>query len=596
MSAPQIKRKGSNNSALYDKESSFATQRGSEKEFDTVIGNIEESQALNFAKSRNLPFVSLLKRFISPDLMTQFGLEWVKKFQVVPFGMDVGGVVMLATADPNFSQNTLLANAIKWIKEELDRNSKVFFTSKTSFKVAFKQYENLPSQETAKEDFKLSDEQIEKFKESLENFSELRKKILNVPAVEILKTILAGAVSTKASDIHIDTEHNNVRIRYRVDGMLAEIVRLPIEVGIHLTQQIKIASKIELSRARNAQDGRFQIESLGRQIDLRVSLIPTQFGESIVMRLLDFNASARAIEDIGIYGDDLETLKREIEKPKGMILITGPTGSGKTSTLYSIMAKLNKPEVKIITLENPIEYHLDGISQSQVEDAGLTQAQEMAKAIRGEATAKPYNFPAALRAVMRQDPDIILVGEIRDLETADVAIQAALTGHLVLTTFHANDVPSAIPRLVMMGINTFFLQISLNALASQRLVRTVCEKCKYEYEPEKELWMEIKRKIEMAPISFREKYNLTDLEKPRKLYKGRGCDYCNNTGYKGRTGIFEIAGISDSLRESILNAKSVQDVYTTLNKGGFVSMEQNGLKLALDGVTTYDDVWRVIKT
>ncbi len=594
MPAPQIRRTGTS-SALYDKDSSFATQRGSEKDYDDVIGNIEEQQAMSFAKSRNLPFVSLLKKFITPDLMVRFGIEWVKKYKIIPFALE-SGFFYLATPDPNFLNNPLIEEAVNWIKEELYKDSKVFFTSKTSFSVAFKQYEKLPSQKTAKEDFKLSDEQVQNFAKSLENFSELRKKIMSVPAVEILKTILAGAVSTKASDIHIDTERDNVRVRYRVDGILAEIVRLPIEIGMNLTQQIKIASKIELTKVRNAQDGRFQIESLGRQIDLRVSLIPTQFGESIVMRLLDFNASARSIEDIGIFGEDLEILKREIDKPKGMVLITGPTGSGKTSTLYSIMAKLNKPEVKIITLENPIEYHLDGISQSQVDDAGTSEAQEMAKAIRGEMTSKPYNFSNALRAVMRQDPDIILVGEIRDLETADTAIQAALTGHMVLTTFHANDVPSAIPRLVMMGVNTFFLQISLNALVSQRLVRTICPHCKIEYDPEPELWQEIRKKIEMAPLSFRERYNLTNLETPRKLFKGKGCEYCNNTGFKGRKGIFEIAGISDSLRESILNAKSVQDIYATLNKGGFVSMEQNGLKLALDGITTYDEVWRVIKT
>jgi|GEM_PF-1307741 len=590
---PSTPKKKGPSYAYFNKDASIARQRGSEIEFNSLVDSIEENQARTYAISNNIPYIGLTRKFIPIETLLLVDNEFIEKYNLIPFHDDMG-VIYLATTNPNLDSELILEGQ-KVFTEKTERKTRVFFTSKAGFALAYKQFQNIPKQERAETKFTVSEEDGRSARENLANYSELREKIKKVPAVEILRVILAGAVANKASDIHIESEEKYIRVRYRVDGILNEIVRLPVEIGSQLATQIKIASKIELARTKKPQDGRFNIETFDRRVDLRVSVLPTQFGESIVIRLLDWSASSLPIEEIGLEGEALEIVRREISKPLGMILITGPTGSGKTSTLYSILAKLNQPGVKIITLENPIEYRLEGVSQSQVEDAGTSDAQDLAKAIRGEAVGDRYTFASGLRAVMRQDPDIILVGEIRDLETADTAIQAALTGHLVLSTFHANDVATAIPRLVQMGVKPFFLQIALNILMSQRLIRKNCPHCTVEYEPANDEWNEIIKTLEEAPKEFLES-NRIDLARKPILKKGSGCDFCNNTGFKGRTGIFEVLGIGKKMREAITAAETVGEVYKVLMNAGFVTMEQDGLKKALvDKITTPQEVWRVVK-
>jgi type II secretory ATPase GspE/PulE/Tfp pilus assembly ATPase PilB-like protein len=567
-----------NLSSSQQKKRRLSTQRATDIPLDSLVGDIEEQQAANFAKTKNIPFVSLLKKFVPPGTLQLVSEEFVRENLLIPFyeGM---GEIHFATPNPDLDDPKIISAAKSVAQEHRRTKIKLFFTSKSSFKSIFTQLLQIPTQERATDEFNLTRKDQESAQKKLESLRELKSKILSVPAIDILKLVVLGAEANKSSDIHIESEEDFVRIRYRIDGVLQEVVKLPAQIGKQFTTQVKIASKIEISGYKKPQDGRLKFEIDGKATDVRVSILPTQYGESIVMRLLSREGFSFDLAKIGFEQHDLDTVLREIRKPLGMIIITGPTGSGKTSTLYSILKKLNTPEVKIITLENPIEYHLDGIAQSQVDPEN------------------GYTFADGLRSILRQDPEMILVGETRDYETADTAIQAAMTGHLVLTTFHANDVPSTIPRLVQMGVKPFFIQISLNLLMSQRLVRKICPKCKEEYEPDEKEWKAVAHTLSKAPDWFKEEHDLQDLSKKRKLMHGMGCDACNGTGYKGRTGIFEVVGIDEELKDAITGAVGVNDVYAVLRKSGFVNMEQNGLKKAVvDKITTPVEVWSKIRS
>ncbi len=376
----------------------------------------------------------------------------------------------------------------------------------------------------------------------------------------LLNLVLMQAIKDKASDIHFEPFEDEFKMRYRIDGVLYEMIPPPRHLAMPITSRIKVMSNLDIAERRLPQDGRIELVVNGSPVDLRVSVLPTMFGESVVMRVLDRSNVSLDLEKVGLRKDDLDMVRQLIKKPNGIVIVTGPTGSGKTTTLYSALNELNEITEKILTTEDPVEYDIDGLLQVQVNpDVGLT-------------------FAKALRSFLRQDPDIILVGETRDLETAQIAVQASLTGHLVFTTLHTNDAPSTIARLVDLGLENFLITATLEGVVGQRLVRKICPRCKEAYEPSDD---------ELFQLSL----SREDLQ-GRQIYRGRGCDFCNGSGYKGRMGLFEIMVLDDELRELIIQNASTQVLRAEALKRGMRTLRQAGLLGIFDGLTTIDEVVR----
>ncbi|MCX7881312.1 MAG: GspE/PulE family protein [Patescibacteria group bacterium] len=392
--------------------------------------------------------------------------------------------------------------------------------------------------------------------------------VKEAPITKIVNTILEFAVNSRASDIHIEPQENKTRVRYRIDGILQEKLTLPKPIHDSLVSRIKILSEMKIDEKRIPQDGRFGIKVKDEEIDLRVSTLPTVHGEKIVIRLLKKTGGLPSLFDLGLRGPQLHNLEEAISKPYGIILVTGPTGSGKTTTLYSVLSRLNKPGVNIMTLEDPVEYQIPGINQVQINpQAGLT-------------------FATGLRAFLRQDPNIILVGEIRDQETTQLAIQAALTGHLVFSTLHTNDSATAIPRLIDLGGEPFLIASVLNASVAQRIVRKVCSYCQTVYEPSLSVQKNIKDVLgELLPKKYQ--------TEPIKLIKGTGCHECSQTGYLGRIAIFEVLKISNNINKMILQHADAREIEDQAKKEGLIMMKQDGYLKALEGITTIEEVLRV---
>lgn len=381
-----------------------------------------------------------------------------------------------------------------------------------------------------------------------------------VPVVRLLNLILINAIRERASDIHFEPFEHQFKIRYRVDGILYDMVPPPKHLSVALTSRIKVMADMDIAERRLPQDGSISFFMKGREIDVRISTLPTFFGESVVMRILDKGMVMLSLDQIGLPEKELNLIKQLMDKPNGIVLATGPTGCGKTTTLYAGLREVNNPEVKIITTEDPVEFRIAGIIQVQMKaPIGLT-------------------FAVCLRHILRQDPDIILVGEIRDLETAEIAIQASLTGHLVLSTLHTNDAPGAITRLIDMNIEPFLLTSTVEAIIAQRLVRVICPGCKEPYEP---------AEAELAKIG------LTKEEAKEKVfYRGRGCDECKHIGFRGRTGIFEILVMNDKLREIIARKAATKDIREQAIKSGMKSLRESGLEKIYKGITTIGEVVR----
>ncbi len=393
--------------------------------------------------------------------------------------------------------------------------------------------------------------------------------VKEAPIAKIVNTILEFAVKSRASDIHIEAQETKTRVRYRIDGILHEKLSLPKGIHDALVSRIKILSAMKIDEKRIPQDGRFSFHLGEEEVDLRVSSLPSVHGEKIVMRLLKKTGGLPTLPELGLRGTQFRDLEEAITKPYGIILVTGPTGSGKTTTLYSILTKLNKPSVNIVTLEDPVEYQIPGINQVQINpQAGLT-------------------FANGLRSFLRQDPNIILVGEIRDTETTQLAIQAALTGHLVFSTLHTNDASTAIPRLIDLGGETFLIASVLNAAIGQRIVRKNCQHCLTTYEPDPEIQKNIKEVLgDFLPKQYQE-------GKPMILTKGQGCNDCNQTGYLGRIAIFEVLKISSTINKMILQQASGKEIETQARKEGLITMKQDGYLKVLDGLTTIEEILRV---
>ena len=406
------------------------------------------------------------------------------------------------------------------------------------------------------------DEDLAKFQNRGDSIDldEIKEMAESSPVKKLVNLVLLQAIRDKASDIHFEPFEDEFKMRYRIDGVLFEMVPPPKHVAMAISSRIKVMANLDIAERRLPQDGRIELLIEGRPVDLRVSVLPTMFGESVVLRVLDRLQVNLDLAQLGLREDDMNTLRQLINKPHGIIIVTGPTGSGKTTTLYSALKELNTIDVKILTSEDPVEYDIDGLVQVQIKsEIGLT-------------------FARCLRSFLRQDPDIILVGEIRDLETAQIAVQSSLTGHLVFSTLHTNDAPSSIARLLDLGMEPFLLTATLEAIVAQRLVRKICENCKEEFAPSEAQLMEIGL--------------LPEDVAGRTLFYGKGCDYCNHTGFRGRRGIFETMVMDDELRELVMKHASTNLLRQAARKRGMRSLRESGLLLLYDGVTTIEEVVR----
>jgi len=390
------------------------------------------------------------------------------------------------------------------------------------------------------------------------DLDELKELSESNPVKKLLNLVLLQAIRDKASDIHFEPFEDEYKMRYRIDGVLYEMVPPPKYIAAALSSRIKVMADLDIAERRLPQDGRISLSVQGNPIDLRVSVLPTMFGESVVLRVLDRSQASFDLGALGLRPEDHDLVRMLIHKPNGIIIVTGPTGCGKTTTLYSALNELNDIETKIITTEDPVEYDVDGLIQVQMKpDIGLT-------------------FARCLRSILRQDPDIILVGEIRDLETAQIAAQASLTGHVVFTTLHTNDAPSSIARLLDMGIEPFLITATVEGIVAQRLVRRICENCKTQFEPSDSQLMD----LQLSP----------DDIKGKKFHYGRGCSKCNGTGYRGRIGIFEIMVFNDDIRDLIMNQASTNVLRSAGQKAGMRLLRDNGLAAIYDGITTIDEI------
>ncbi|MEI7425377.1 MAG: GspE/PulE family protein [Candidatus Moraniibacteriota bacterium] len=527
----------------------------------------EEEETSKFADTLELPYIDTNIVPISVDSLKLLTEQDARKFSIATIQRK-GKLVTVVATDPT---KEATKEFLKNFSEKLGVKIKLFVISHYNFEKVLEKYKKIIFSEVLDQlNLTISDKDLSAFEVALKNLVTLKERVKEMPITEVMNIMMAGAYTLGASDVHIEPGENEFRLRYRIDGVLQDVAFFPLNIHKRIATRIKMMSGMKLNLADMAQDGTFEVNLADKKIAIRASSIPGSFGESIVMRLLDPDSIKVNIEQLGLQGLAYEIIQRQIEAPNGMILTTGPTGSGKTTTLYAIINKLNTPDKKIITIEDPIEYQLKGVSQTQIE------------------RSRGYTFATGLRAIVRQDPDIILVGEIRDDETADIAINSALTGHLVLSTFHTNSAIASIPRLVEMGVKPSFIAPAVNAIIGQRLVRKLCD-CKEEYIPAKETTDSLKKVLSI--ISPRAKVDIP--KNIEKLYRPKGCLKCGNTGYKGRMGIFEVLTLSPETEKLILDLAGETEITMAVLEEGMVTMLQDGILKAVTGITSIDEVKKV---
>ena len=507
------------------------------------------------SKQYGVPSVNLADYEIDAAVIKVIPAEVVQKYQLVPVNR-AGATLIVAVSDPS---NLL---AIEDIKFMTGYNVEMVVASERDIKAAIdKHYDQSASLADVMGDLDVEDFEIVGDDDDVD-VSSLERATEEAPVVKMVNAILQDAIRKKASDIHVEPYEKLFRVRYRIDGILYEVMKPPLKLKNAITSRIKIMAELDIAERRLPQDGRIKIKlGGGKDMDFRVSCLPTLFGEKIVMRLLDKGNLQTDLTKLGYEPEALKHFMREIHKPFGMVLVTGPTGSGKTVSLYSAIAELNKVSENISTAEDPVEFNFAGINQCQMhEDIGL-------------------NFAAALRSFLRQDPDIIMIGEIRDFETAEIAVKAALTGHMVLSTLHTNDAPATINRLLNMGIEPFLVASAVNLITAQRLARRVCAECK---EPEE------------IPVQALIDAGVSPEDAPTYVcMKGKGCPVCNNTGYKGRVGFYQVMPMLEEIRELILNGANTAEIKRESMRLGIKSMRQSGLTKLMEGVTSFEEVLRV---
>ncbi|MEX1051864.1 MAG: ATPase, T2SS/T4P/T4SS family [Patescibacteria group bacterium] len=516
-------------------------------------------------RGSNVQFIELAGKQIPKEILTLVPENIAKKYSAVPFAVE-NKTLSIAMTDP---ENEEAFNSIRKLAGKLVRP---FLATQEDVNHILDQYSGLQAEvKELVEQGAESDDKLETVEEKEKKVSE-EDVAESSPAAKIISSLLKRAVRERASDIHIEPYEEDVVVRFRVDGILRKVLNLPKEIQPAVISRVKILSNLKIDETRLPQDGRIQIRLDGNKIDFRISILPTVNGEKIVARVLDHSKGVLSFEEIGIWGRSLRLLEDNIKKAHGMTLVTGPTGSGKSTTLYSVISKIKDDAVNIITMEDPVEYRMPGVNQSQV-------------------NAKiDFTFANGLRSILRQDPDVVMVGEIRDRETADIAVNAALTGHVVLSTLHTNDAVGAIPRLLDMQVEPFLITSSLNAIIAQRLCRRICDRCKTEAMIEAPVLATIAQEIAALPEPEK-----SDAAKSTKYYYGKGCEACGNSGYIGRIGIYEILSLTDPLKVLTLKRSNSAELLIQARKDGLITLKQDGILKAQHGDTTIEEVWRVTK-
>jgi len=505
------------------------------------------------ASQLGMEMISLQGVDIPPEIREIIPVDVARRYKVVPV-YKVDNTLTVATSDP-FDFDAL--DSLRYV---LKCNVEGAVTTRDEIKVALDRYYVVESTVDTMMD-SIADGTVDVAMASAQDVGgEASASDSDAPIIKLVSLIMLEAYRHRASDIHLEPLEKRFRVRYRIDGVLHEVDSPPKRLQAAIVSRVKIMATMKISEKRIPQDGRIQVNILGRELDLRVSTVPTNHGESIVMRILDKQSLALGLPKLGFFSDDQQMFESIIRLPDGIILVTGPTGSGKTTTLYAVLNEINRPDRKIITVENPVEYQMSGINQVQVkEDIGMT-------------------FTAALRAILRQAPNVVMIGEIRDKDTANIATEASLTGHLVFSTLHTNDAPSAVTRLLDIGVKPFLVASSLRAVIAQRLVRCVCDSCREEYEA--------------SAVELRALGNLATGAGFR-LQKGRGCNKCALTGFYGRKGIFEIFMVNDEIQRMIFEKVTAADLRLRAREMGMRTLREDGLRKAAAGVTTVDEVMRV---
>jgi type IV pilus assembly protein PilB len=529
----------------------------------------EERAAERLAEKLGLSYVNLAKVPVSLEAVKIISESEAKDAKAASIELKAQKVA-LAVVDPELPATKQLIEELVAKKYEV----KAVVVSPSSMEAAWQFYKFVkPASGNITGKVEIAQERLDALKAKLVTIDAVHKEIAalpleNVSPVALIEIILAGAMGLRASDIHTEAEEKKAKIRFRIDGLLHDMFDdIPLPAYHTFVSRIKLLSEMKLNVRDAAQDGRFTIGLGAKDIEMRVSVIPAEFGETIVMRILDPSATMVTLPQLGLRADNLELVKKKISQPNGLILNTGPTGSGKTTTLYAFLRTMNDPTMKIITLEDPIEYRIDGVEQTQIDDeAG-------------------YTFGNGLRAIVRQDPDVILVGEVRDLETADIALEAALTGHLVLSTLHTNDAVGAVPRLINLGVKAVSIGPALSLAIAQRLVRVLCKDCKKEAPADAATTEKIIKFLAALPAKVDKK-----IYEGYKIYAPVGCEKCNGIGYKGRVGVFEFLEGGPDLEKTILREASEVSLREVAARQEMVTMQQDGILKVLEGKTTFDEV------
>lgn len=526
-----------------------------------------------YAYVLGIPFVDLTKEAVPLDILQIVPEPIARKYNIVSFERQ-GQNLKVAMLNPEDLQT------IDFIKKKSGLRIVPCLTTKESIQATLRSYEK-----SLKAEFgDMLEITAENPKEG-EDHGNLEKMATDLPVVRIVDTLLKHAILQSASDIHIEPDEKEVRVRYRIDGVLHDAMTLPKDAAAGIVARIKVLSNLKLDEHRSPQDGRFKIEKDDYKISFRVSMLPVFDGEKIVMRLLDESAKGLTLEKMGLVGESLELVHREIKKPNGIILVTGPTGSGKTTTLYTVMDILNTPEVNISTVEDPVEYRMPRVNQTQINPkVGMT-------------------FAAALRSLLRQDPDILMVGEIRDEETLEIALHAAMTGHLVLSTLHTNSAAATLPRMLDMGAEPFLIASTVNIIIAQRLARKLCQECKKPYTLDPDEVSALEKSINMQEIfsylksqeSIKNVVGNAESFSALTFYKPVGCEQCGGEGYRGRVGVYEVLAMETNIRKLVTQSATSEVIEAEAKKNGMSKMSEDGFLKAVQGITTIEEILRVTK-
>ncbi|MFA5010124.1 MAG: GspE/PulE family protein [Patescibacteria group bacterium] len=530
---------------------------------DQFVTNLQRQKEEEYTRKRaaelNMQYQNLTGFQPNPAAVGLVPKDLANSANIFAYDKD-GTKIMLAISDPETAQTI---DALKKIATMDEYEFRPVLVSESSMRYLLSVYDTFSPAELKSQDISVSQAEQEKYSK-LTSTTALQTALQDTSASQMMELVFAGATGLNASDIHIEPTQTEVRLRYRLDGVLQDVATLPATQLDTIINRIKLTAKLKLNIKAAAQDGRFSITTVGGVYDIRVSILPTQYGESAVLRLLPQEGKFVSLDEIGFSPEVKQWVDAAIHEPNGLILNTGPTGSGKTTTLYAVLNTINTPETKIITVEDPIEYRLQGVTQTQVNEE------------------EGYGFANALRSIVRQDPDIILVGEIRDNETAEIAVNAALTGHLVLSTLHTNDAAGSIPRLIDLGAQPKLFADAMRLIIAQRLVRRLCPKCKQAYTPSADELTKIKA--------------ISSDAAPTQLYHSGNCDDCNGTGFKGRIGVFEVLRITPEIKAKIVADASASEIHQIAIEQGMITLAQDGLARVIDGTTTLEELFRVVGT